>query len=183
MEENQMKRILSGVLALLILLFSLVGCSNNSRFLAEEDFNIYSGGKLYLDIDDSLGGEESYFAIFNEGAETFRGLKVNDTVTKVKELYGNETIYIKIKETNSLEKKSVTEFIRTVVEDNYKIQFERIYIDGKLYDLKQLAEFPVGTKYTSKMLSIEINGVHVSEIRVDYGRFTLYEEAKKAING
>lgn len=105
MEENQIKRILSGVLALLIMLFSLVGCSNNSRFLAEEDFNIYSGGKLYLDIDDSLGGEESYFAIFNEGAETFRGLKVNDTVTKVKELYGNETIYIKIKETNSLEKR------------------------------------------------------------------------------
>lgn len=69
------------------------------------------------------------------------------------------------------------------MEDHIKYSLKGYILNGKLYDLKQLAEFPVGTKYTSKMLSIEINGVHVSEIRVDYGRFTLYEEAKKAING
>lgn len=178
-----MKRILSGVLALLIMLFSLVGCSNNSRFLAEEDFNIYSGGKLYLDIDDSLGGEESYFAIFNEGAETFRGLKVNDTVTKLKELYGNEIVYVRVRETNSIKKMSVAEHIRTVIDDNYLIRFEKIYIDGKAYDLKEAVEFPIGTKYMCKMLSIRVNGAFVSEIKVEAGRGYVDEKLIKSVNG
>ena len=178
-----MKKILSGVLALLIMLFSLVGCSNNSRFLAEEDFNIYSGGKLYLDIDDSLGGEESYFAIFNEGAETFRGLKVNDTVTKVKELYGNEIVYVRVRETNSIKKMSVAEHIRTVIDDNYLIRFEKIYIDGKAYDLKEAVEFPIGTKYMCKMLSIRVNGAFVSEIKVEAGRGYVDEKLIKSVNG
>lgn len=78
---------------------------------------------------------------------------------------------------------SVTEFIKTVTDDNYLIRFEKIKIDGKLYNLKQLAEFPAGTKYISKMLSIRVSGPYVSEIRADYGQFILDEETKKSING
>ena len=178
-----MKRILSGVLALLIMLFSLVGCSNNSRFLAEEDFNIYSGGKLYLDIGDSLGGAGSCFATFDEDAETFRGLKVNDTVTKLKELYGNEIVYVRVRETNSIKKMSVAEHIRTVIDDNYLIRFEKIYIDGKAYDLKEAVEFPIGTKYMCKMLSIRVNGAFVSEIKVEAGRGYVDEKLIKSVNG
>lgn len=117
-----MKRILSGVLALLILLLAITGCSPNNKLLSEEDFNVYSGGKLYLDIGDSLGGAGSCFATFDEDAETFRGLKVNDTVTKLKELYGNEIVYVRVRETNSIKKMSVAEHIRTVIDDNYLIR-------------------------------------------------------------
>ena len=175
-----MKRILSGVLALLIMLFSLVGCSNNSQFLAEEDFNVYRDGELYIDINDCIGNALGFNEYYDE---TFRGLKVNDTVTKVKEPYGKELIFVKIRETNVTEKMSVTEFIKTVTDDNYLIRFEKIKIDGKLYNLKQLAEFPAGTKYISKMLSIRVSGPYVSEIRADYGQFILDEETKKSING
>ncbi len=171
-----MKRILSGVLALLILLLAITGCSPNNKLLSEEDFNVYRDGKLFMDIND-VKNKSIYL---DPDSETFRGLKLNDTVTKVKELYGNESTYIKVKETNCLEKMSVAEFIRIVTDDNYQIQFEKIYIDGKLYDLKQAAEFPAGTKYMCKMLSIRVNGAYVSEIRLDYGQFTLTEEAKKS---
>ena len=167
-----MKRILSGVLALLILLFAVAGCSDN-EFLAKEDFNVYRDGKLYIDINDVIGNG----LIFDEqNDETFRGLKVNDTVTKVKELYGDEIIYPKVRETNSIEKMSVSDHIERCIDDNYLIRFEKISIDGELYNIKQLSEFPVGTEYFSKMLSIRINGAYVSEIRVDYGQGTLTKE-------
>ena len=98
-----MKRILSGVLALLILLLAITGCSPNNKLLSEEDFNVYRDGKLFMDIND-VKNKSIYL---DPDSETFRGLKLNDTVTKVKELYGNESTYIKVKETNCLEKMSV----------------------------------------------------------------------------
>ena len=71
---------------------------------------------------------------------------------------------------------SVSDHIERCIDDNYLIRFEKISIDGELYNIKQLSEFPVGTEYFSKMLSIRINGAYVSEIRVDYGQGTLTKE-------
>ena len=168
-----MKRILSGVLALLILLLAITGCSPNNKLLSEEDFNVYRDGKLFMDIND-VKNKSIYL---DPDSETFRGLKLNDTVTKVKELYGNETVYFVYGSDIPMEKLTVTDYIKKFPSGEFLIRFDKIYLDGGLYNLEQCIDFPVGTKYTFKTLYIKVSNYYVSEIKLDYAEATVSDKS------
>ena len=85
-----MKRIAIFVLFVVTAVF-LMGCSNDSGVLTEDEFNIYLNGKKYFDIKDAVDENGTYTYVFSEEAnfdvETKRGLKIGSTITQVKELY------------------------------------------------------------------------------------------------
>ena len=87
-----MKKPVILVFIMVLLMFLVLGCGKRG-YLQEQDFNLYdSDGKLYIDANDMPG----QVLTFGEGGQTFRGLKIGDTVTKFKELYGEEIMFYRV---------------------------------------------------------------------------------------
>ena len=97
-----MKRIVLIILCLCILLLS-VSCGNTTKDLLDEsEYFVYENGEIFLDAKDTMKNGESSQLWFNqypnEVLQTKRGLKIGSTVTQLKELYGDVTIFPNNKE-------------------------------------------------------------------------------------
>ena len=181
-----MKRLIC-LLSTVLFLFCAVSCSGGgSGTLGVEEFNVYQDGKVYLAVEDIQLEENGYQKLgeFEFGAEheTKRGLKVGDTVTRVKELYGNETTYdySDYSSENPMPVVfKVSEYINQEQEKDESYIFfdlQRKMFDGKVVDMEQIEPsnaFGSSNEYMGYSLNIRIENSVVTVISVSVVQYTI----------
>ncbi len=171
-----MRKIIAVILTITTLLCIMAGCSSK-KLLAEEDFNIYRDGQLELDASDIKGSKIR----FDNSMETFRGLKKGDSITKVKDLYGEESIVV-LGEDNTIKEITVNEYTDIVNSHELTLTFYRMYYDNKVYTRKESYSLPAGAQYSCKLIEIIVKDYSVDDIYIGYGNYTMTEEEKNKYN-
>ena len=186
-----MKKVNIFVLFIVVAVF-LMGCSNNSSVLTEDDFSIYMNGEVYLNPKDAVDAHGRYSYSFledsNKEIQTKRGLKVGSTITQVKKLYGN----IKVT-TEETDLKTVNEYLEQNRESTTSLRIGTYKYDGNVHGGEEvsnkLADFfnhfneileskrytPEDEKYMDNMpdielftLYIELSEEKVKDIKITY---------------
>ncbi len=170
-----MRKIIAAILTITTLLCIMAGCSSK-KLLAEEDFNIYRDGQLELDASDIKGSIR-----FDSSMETFRGLKKGDSITKVKNLYGEEVLSV-LGENNTIKEMSANEYADMVNSDELRLAFYKIYYNNKVYTQQESYSLPVGAQYNYKVILIIVKDYSVDDIYIGYNNKTMTEEDKNKYN-
>ena len=171
-----MRKIIAVILTITTLLCIMAGCSSK-KLLAEEDFNIYRDGQLELDASDIKGSQIR----FDNSMETFRGLKKGDSITKVKDLYGEEKVSY-LAEDNTIKEITVNEYTDIVNSHELTLTFYRVYYDNKVYTQKESYSLPGGAQYNYKVIQIIMKDYSVEDIYIGYGNDIMEEEEKNKYN-
>ena len=170
-----MRKAIAVILTIVLSLCIFAGCGPK-KLLAEEDFNIYRDGQLELDASDIKGSIR-----FDSSMETFRGLKKGDSITKVKDLYGEESIVV-LGEDNTIKEITVNEYTDIVNSHELTLTFYRMYYDNKVYTRKESYSLPAGAQYSCKLIEIIVKDYSVDDIYIGYGNYTMTEEEKNKYN-
>ena len=169
----EMRKAIAVILSIVLSLCIFAGCGpqkTGENVMPEEDFNFYEDGKLVAKPED-LGINVGY-TVENIGNETYRKLKIGDSIDLMEALYGNEIVCYE-DESGKLQECSVSEFIEKNKDEEYiRIYLYRIYYDDKIYSKKEISQLPEDDSkfFTYKNLALHSDGEKVINIDISYGR-------------
>ena len=167
-----MRKAIAVILTIVLSLCIFAGCGpkkTGENVMPEEDFNFYEDGKLVATPEDlGIGGS----FLESIGNETYRKLRIGDSIEMLEALYGNEIVCYE-DESGKLQECNVTEYIKkNKGNGNIRILLYRIEYDDKIYSKKEISELPEDNNkfFSYKCLAFIIEGNNVKYIDISYGR-------------
>ena len=141
--KTEMRKAIAVILTIVLSLCIFAGCGpkkTGENVMPEEDFNIYKDGKVHVYFEELAMNTSNSMLIF--GGETYRGLKIGDSIELLEALYGNEIVCYE-DESGKLQECSVSEYIDIKKEEEYiSIILYRVTYEDKIYRKKEISELP-----------------------------------------
>ena len=138
-----MRKAIAVILTIVLSLCIFAGCGpkkTGENVMPAEDFNIYKDGKLVRTPEEM--GVKVAETIDKSGNETYRKLKIGDSIEMLEALYGNEIVCYE-DESGKLQECSVSEYIDIKKEEEYiSIILYRVTYEDKIYSKKEISELP-----------------------------------------
>ena len=141
--KTEMRKAIAVILTIVLSLCIFAGCGpkkTGENVMPAEDFNIYKDGKLVRTPEEM--GVKVAETIDKSGNETYRKLKIGDSIALLEALYGNEIVCYE-DESGKLQECSVSEYIEKKKDEEFiSIILYRITYEDKIYSRKEISELP-----------------------------------------